>query len=165
MNNLLANYEQYENTWDEMFDDSGKVRTIYSHFGKFLSEAKLDSLNQMKEFSNQFFKNQGVTFTVYHDNKGVERIFPFDIPVANPKVVLAAAASASSIKEAPNVLIVLVSTLSELRFVKFASTSLLVRGEPLPDLVTIVAMIYPFPINLLTMLLSKSQTLYHQRLY
>ena len=62
-----------------MFDDSGKVRTIYSHFGKFLSETKLDSLNQMKEFSNQFFKNQGVTFTVYHDNKGVEKIFPFDI--------------------------------------------------------------------------------------
>ena len=79
MNDLLVNYEQYPNTWDEMFDDSGKVRTIYSHFGKFLSEAKLDSLNQMKEFSNQFFKNQGVTFTVYHDNKGVERIFPFDI--------------------------------------------------------------------------------------
>ena len=79
MNDLLANYEQYPNTWDEMFDDSGKVRAIYSDFGKFLSEAKLDSLNQMKEFSNQFFKNQGVTFTVYHDNKGVERIFPFDI--------------------------------------------------------------------------------------
>ena len=79
MNDLLVNYEQYPNTWDEMFDDSGKVRTIYSHFGKFLSEAKLDSLYQMKEFSNQFFKNQGVTFTVYHDNKGVERIFPFDI--------------------------------------------------------------------------------------
>ncbi len=79
MNDLLANYEQYPNTWDEMFDVSGKVRTNYSHFGKFLSEAKLDSLNQMKEFSNQFFKNQGVTFTVYHDNKGVERIFPFDI--------------------------------------------------------------------------------------
>ena len=79
MNDLLVNYEQYPNTWDEMFDDSGKVRTIYSHFGRFLSEAKLDSLYQMKEFSNQFFKNQGVTFTVYHDNKGVERIFPFDI--------------------------------------------------------------------------------------
>ena len=79
MNDLLVNYEQYPNTWDEMFDDSGKVRTIYSHFGRFLNEAKLDSLYQMKEFSNQFFKNQGVTFTVYHDNKGVERIFPFDI--------------------------------------------------------------------------------------
>ena len=79
MNDLLANYEQYPNTWDEMFEDSGKVRAIYSDFGKFLSETKLDSLNQMKEFSNQFFKNQGVTFTVYHDNKGVERIFPFDI--------------------------------------------------------------------------------------
>ena len=58
MKDLLVNYEQYPNTWDEMFDDSGKVRTIYSHFGKFLSETKLDSLYQMKEFSNQFFKNQ-----------------------------------------------------------------------------------------------------------
>ena len=35
-----------------LIDDSGKVRAIYSDFGKFLSEAKLDSLNQMKEFSN-----------------------------------------------------------------------------------------------------------------
>jgi hypothetical protein len=61
----------------------------------------------------------------------------------SPRVVRAAAASASSTKDAPNVVIVLVSTLSVFKFVKFASTSVFVRGEPLPDLVTIVAMIYP----------------------
>ena len=33
----------------------------------------------MHEFSKDFFLNQGVTFTVYNDKEGVEKIFPFDI--------------------------------------------------------------------------------------
>ena len=30
-------------------------------------------------FAQQFFMNQGVTFTVYDNDEGVEKIFPFDI--------------------------------------------------------------------------------------
>lgn len=65
----------------------------------------------------------------------------------SPKVVRAVDASASSINEPPNVEIEDVSTLSLFRFVKFASSSALVRGEPLPDLVVIVAIGYA-PSNL-----------------
>ncbi len=79
MGNLVDNYEQYPNTWDEMFDHSGSIRDLYLDFGTLLNKIHFDNLNQMKDFSNQFFKDQGITFTVYNDNKGVERIFPFDI--------------------------------------------------------------------------------------
>ena len=67
------------NTWDEMFDKDYQLRSVYGEFGNYLSRASLDELNKMQEFSNEFFMNQGVTFTVYNNKKGVERIFPFDI--------------------------------------------------------------------------------------
>ncbi|MEC8402693.1 MAG: circularly permuted type 2 ATP-grasp protein, partial [Bacteroidota bacterium] len=67
------------NTWDEMFDKDNQLRSVYGEFGSYLSRASLDELNKMQEFSSEFFMNQGVTFTVYNNKKGVERIFPFDI--------------------------------------------------------------------------------------
>tara|TARA_A100001011_G_scaffold166267_1_gene174985 strand:- start:7097 stop:8488 length:1392 start_codon:yes stop_codon:yes gene_type:complete len=62
-----------------MFCEDEKVRNEYNYFREYLSKIPLDSLNKMQEFSRQFFMNQGVTFTVYNNKKGVERIFPFDI--------------------------------------------------------------------------------------
>ncbi len=79
MESIFKNYEITPNTWDEMFCEDEKVRNEYNYFGEYLSKIPLDSLNKMQEFSRQFFMNQGVTFTVYNNKKGVERIFPFDI--------------------------------------------------------------------------------------
>ena len=79
MNSIVKNYIQYHDTWDEMFTEKGNVRDIYSDFGNYLESVPLESINKMQEFSKQFFMNQGVTFTVYNNKKGVERIFPFDI--------------------------------------------------------------------------------------
>ena len=79
MKDLLKKYKQYPNTWDEMFDSKGNIRNVYRDFGSYLKKTDFDNLTQMRDFSSQFFKNQGITFTVYNDNKGVERIFPFDI--------------------------------------------------------------------------------------
>ena len=62
-----------------MFGEEEKVRYVYKSFGENLSKISLDKLNQMQEFSREFFMKQGVTFTVYNNEKGVERIFPFDI--------------------------------------------------------------------------------------
>ena len=78
-NHLISNYIQQPNMWDEMFTTSGEVRKVYNNFGDFLDKVHLTEINQLQEFSNQLFMNQGVTFTVYDDDKGVERIFPFDI--------------------------------------------------------------------------------------
>ena len=62
-----------------MFSKKGYVRDIYSDFGNYLESVPIENINKMQEFSKQFFMNQGVTFTVYNNKKGVERIFPFDI--------------------------------------------------------------------------------------
>ena len=62
-----------------MFEKEDIIRSVYNEFGEYLTKASVDELKQMQEFSRQFFMNQGVTFTVYNNKKGVERIFPFDI--------------------------------------------------------------------------------------
>lgn len=62
-----------------MFGEEEKVRYVYKSFSENLSKIPLDKLNKMQEFSSEFFMKQGVTFTVYNNEKGVERIFPFDI--------------------------------------------------------------------------------------
>ena len=62
-----------------MFEKEDCLRSVYDEFGNYLTKASVEELNQMQEFSSQFFMNQGVTFTVYNNKKGVERIFPFDI--------------------------------------------------------------------------------------
>ena len=79
MESIVNNYRQYHNTWDEMFTKEGSIRELYSEFGSYLESVPIENLNKMQEFSKQFFMNQGVTFTVYNNKKGVERIFPFDI--------------------------------------------------------------------------------------
>ena len=72
-------YEHYPNTWDEMFKNDGKVRRSYKFLEKFLNNSSFDSIKEKQDFSDQFFMNQGITFTVYDNDQGVERIFPFDI--------------------------------------------------------------------------------------
>jgi len=79
LKSILKNYEIRSDTWDEMFGEEEKVRYVYKSFGENLSKIPLDKLNKMQEFSREFFMKQGVTFTVYNNEKGVERIFPFDI--------------------------------------------------------------------------------------
>lgn len=79
MESIFKNYAQAPNTWDEMFEKEDIIRSVYNEFGEYLTKASVDELKQMQEFSRQFFMNQGVTFTVYNNKKGVERIFPFDI--------------------------------------------------------------------------------------
>ena len=79
MKSIYTNYAQAPNTWDEMFEKEDCLRSVYDEFGSYLTKASVEELNQMQEFSRQFFMNQGVTFTVYNNKKGVERIFPFDI--------------------------------------------------------------------------------------
>jgi uncharacterized circularly permuted ATP-grasp superfamily protein len=64
--------------WDEMFTNEG-VRERYRQVMESLQQMSLDSLHVKDRQAADFFMNQGITFTVYSDNEGIERIFPFDI--------------------------------------------------------------------------------------
>lgn len=70
--------------YDEMFSPDGKVRQHCEPLhGKFQQIETSDFLSR-KATSELYFMRQGITFNVYHDDKGSERIFPFD-PV--PRVI------------------------------------------------------------------------------
>jgi uncharacterized circularly permuted ATP-grasp superfamily protein len=66
------------NTWDEMFSYEG-VRERYRNVFETLQQMPPELLQAKDRQAADFFMNQGITFTVYSDNKGIERIFPFDI--------------------------------------------------------------------------------------
>tara|TARA_B100002019_G_scaffold70383_1_gene60609 strand:- start:7718 stop:9166 length:1449 start_codon:yes stop_codon:yes gene_type:complete len=78
--NAFANY-QTENFFDEMFQQSDNLKafdyyqSIYERIGN-LSENEFE---QKKKQADSSFLEHGVTFTVYGDEKGTERIFPFDL--------------------------------------------------------------------------------------
>jgi uncharacterized circularly permuted ATP-grasp superfamily protein len=64
--------------WDEMFTFDG-VRDRYAAVFDSLQQLPIEVLSQKDRQASDFFMNQGITFTVYADNEGIERIFPFDI--------------------------------------------------------------------------------------
>lgn len=61
-----------------MFTFDG-VRDRYAGVFERLEQLPVEVLNQKDRQAADFFMNQGITFTVYADNEGIERIFPFDI--------------------------------------------------------------------------------------
>jgi uncharacterized circularly permuted ATP-grasp superfamily protein len=65
--------------YDEMFATDETVRAHYNTLLHRFNELTLAEIEACKQIVNVFFLNQGITFTVYGSNDGVERIFPFDI--------------------------------------------------------------------------------------
>jgi uncharacterized circularly permuted ATP-grasp superfamily protein len=78
LENLLNEYRRPEGIWDEMCED-GRIRDHYSRVFASLQQLDVPALLQKDRLAAELFMNQGITFTVYSDNKGIERIFPFDI--------------------------------------------------------------------------------------
>ncbi|MES1214978.1 MAG: circularly permuted type 2 ATP-grasp protein [Bacteroidota bacterium] len=75
---LFDQYNTYSGTWDEMCE--GKIiRSQYSKVFEDMSQLTEQMLQQKDKLASELFMNQGITFTVYSDNAGIERIFPFDI--------------------------------------------------------------------------------------
>jgi len=85
-NNLFSNYEKLASTWDEMYNDSAEFRSQYEGFIKYLENTSPEKLSKKEDLAKQLFMSQGVTFTVYSDNEGIEKIFPFDIV---PRIITA----------------------------------------------------------------------------
>lgn len=74
---LLQNY-QNDGFFDEMFETTGAVRPHYQTVGQHFSEIAVDEYKNKQTAVELAFMRGGVTFTVYNDSEGTERIFPFD---------------------------------------------------------------------------------------
>jgi len=75
---LLNNYSLYPGVWDEMSNANG-IRAQYCKVAEALQQFDVTALHQKDRIASELFMNQGITFTVYSDNAGIERIFPFDV--------------------------------------------------------------------------------------
>jgi uncharacterized circularly permuted ATP-grasp superfamily protein len=69
---------QNNNIWDEMKDSNG-IRAEYQNIINTIDSFSVADLEMKNKIAGELFMQQGITFTVYSDNKGIERIFPFDI--------------------------------------------------------------------------------------
>ncbi|MCO6450712.1 MAG: circularly permuted type 2 ATP-grasp protein [Caldilineales bacterium] len=68
-----------DHAYDELFNAQGKPRRHYRALVKRLMELPADELNYRQQAADLSFLNQGITFTVYGEDEGTERIFPYDL--------------------------------------------------------------------------------------
>jgi uncharacterized circularly permuted ATP-grasp superfamily protein len=74
----LDNY-QTEGFFDEMFSAEMQVRPHYHNLLERLNELSVEEFHQKRESVDLSFLRQGITFTVYGEKEGTEKIFPFDL--------------------------------------------------------------------------------------
>ncbi len=65
--------------FDEMFDTAGQPRPHYRALLDDLLACTPQDLRSRQAEADKAFLAQGITFTVYGDDQGTERIFPFDL--------------------------------------------------------------------------------------
>jgi len=74
-------------TYDEMFDEQGRVRPAYSAYFNWYNEQDSNWLRKQGSKAETFFRRTGITFNVYGEADAEERLIPFDMI---PRIVTAA---------------------------------------------------------------------------
>ena len=75
---FFTNYER-GNFFDEMLGTGGEVLSHYRKFHALFSKLTREEFDTRRHSVDLAFLRQGVTFNVYGDARGTERIFPFDL--------------------------------------------------------------------------------------
>jgi len=75
---MLFDHYQTENFFDEMFTSNGTPRPHYQGVSDALNAVSAVEFSSKQTAVENAFMRGGVTFTVYNDDQGTERIFPFD---------------------------------------------------------------------------------------
>ncbi|BET67102.1 circularly permuted type 2 ATP-grasp protein [Opitutales bacterium ASA1] len=78
MSELFSTYA-LDRFYDEMFAGPETPRAHYERVYERLAAMSREELAAKQDLADQTFLWRGVTFTVYSDNQGTERIFPFDL--------------------------------------------------------------------------------------
>lgn len=78
-NELLHGYEAVGSSDDEMFDETGAFRGDYRALGEILKRWSLEDHLEREERADLALLSAGITFNVYSEEEGAERIFPFSL--------------------------------------------------------------------------------------
>jgi uncharacterized circularly permuted ATP-grasp superfamily protein len=76
---LFDGYRPLAGTYDEFFDGSADPRSEVSQLIRALDGLGRHEFLERQRLASSAFLNAGVTFSVYSDKRGTERIFPFDL--------------------------------------------------------------------------------------
>ena len=66
-------------SYDEMLDVNGAARPHYGDFDRWLKATPAERLEQKRREAEVLFHRVGITFAVYGEKEGAERLIPFDI--------------------------------------------------------------------------------------
>ena len=75
----LFDHYALDGFYDEMFAKAGKPRPHYQSLHATLSALSPADFRQRAQMAEMSMLNQGVTFTVYSDDRGLEKTFPVDL--------------------------------------------------------------------------------------
>ena len=76
---LWAKYAPHTKAWDELFNRNGRAHEHCHALVNWLGQMDLGEFQERRQNADLVFINQGITFSVYADRRGVEKIFPFDL--------------------------------------------------------------------------------------
>ena len=76
---LFGSYECKDRTWDEIFQANLQPQLHSRVLLDCLSDLTQGDFFERRALADLVFINQGITFSVYSDRRGVEKIFPFDL--------------------------------------------------------------------------------------
>jgi uncharacterized circularly permuted ATP-grasp superfamily protein len=74
----FRNY-QFDGAYDEMFETPGVPRPHYRALFQTLLDLPAEELRKSQQAAELSFLHQGITFTVYGNSEGTERVFPNDL--------------------------------------------------------------------------------------
>lgn len=74
-------FENYDpgDFYDELFSSKGVPRSAAALLVERIESLSIDNLVRRQQAAQNTLFKQGVTFNVYGDNRGAERVFPFDV--------------------------------------------------------------------------------------
>jgi uncharacterized circularly permuted ATP-grasp superfamily protein len=73
--------------YDEAFESDGSARDLYRGIVERFSHLEASELRRIEGLVEDQFRRQGITFTVYGDDQGIERTWPMDL---FPRLIAAA---------------------------------------------------------------------------
>ena len=78
LGDLFARYELGD-SFDEAFADDGSERDLYQSIVERFSRLDVSEIHRLEELVAEEFRRQGITFTVYDDEEGTERVWLMDL--------------------------------------------------------------------------------------
>lgn len=77
-NGCVQNAFYTSSSYDEMINRDGTLSQAYALYGKWLNAQPAETLEQRNKQADLLFRRMGITFAVYGEETGVERLIPFD---------------------------------------------------------------------------------------